>query len=79
MISITYLTRYNGTEWQWEEHYTNPHTDEVVFNSCHTNLRRDGLWINGRQILGTCQFYLSNNYSAAYSRIRRRILKDISP
>jgi hypothetical protein len=35
---------------------TDPVTGEVEVMDVHTNQGGDGLWINGQQIEGTCQF-----------------------
>jgi len=37
----------------------------------HTDRDGEGLWAGDKQILGTCQFRLSQNRSTAYGQIRR--------
>lgn len=53
--------------WQWDE------TDEngkVIFE-CRTDKDGCGLWINGRQVTGTCQYKAAKTASGQRQKIKR--------
>lgn len=47
-------------------------TEETKTYHCNTNSEGYGLWMNGQQTDGTCQFSLSGSKSAIRSKLRRR-------
>jgi len=69
----------HGRGWQWSQSFTSPIGETEAAEYC-TNFSGDGLfiWPGGHQILGTCQFYLPYSRSAAYSKIRRWIIREKS-
>jgi hypothetical protein len=52
--------------WEWTVVW-----DDGSTTNYYTNEIGEGLWVDGRQRLGTCQFSLTMSYNAAYSKIRR--------
>lgn len=67
--SISDMEQY-GRGWTWTLLITEG--DEQQALSCRTSQDRDGLWVNGRQILGTTQFTLSADKRTAMRQIVRR-------
>lgn len=47
---------------------TNAFTDEINTMDVHTNIAGEGLWIGGKQTLGTCQFSAGKNPREAIRR-----------
>lgn len=69
------MTRYirnlvpygDGWSWEWFKPFDN------VWKPCNTNKSGEGLWIDDKQVLGTCQFEIDAGdleYSKAYNKIR---------
>jgi hypothetical protein len=86
-ISIKLWHNLELGKWLW---YT--YLDEVLVERCRTNNNGEGLWTWSKspsqwyadgspfyewhQVCGTCQFWLSPNRKAAWSKIRRRYNDD---
>lgn len=63
-------TSVGGWKWAIEDEY-----------GCVTNYKTDtdgcGLWRNGNQILGTCQYSTPKTRSGMYKRIKKRYCSDL--
>lgn len=66
--SISDMETY-GRGWAWTL-MVNDGGEEMIL-ACRTSQDRDGLWVNGRQILGTTQFSLSADKRTAQRQIIR--------
>ena len=67
---IRNLKRNGKSGWRWEEF--NPDADirgHPKWTIYHTNQNGEGLWKEGRQIIGNTQFELSKKKENAYSKI----------
>lgn len=67
--SITNLTPYREGGWQWDLTTESDVSEEMVTREYRTNLEGEGLWCDGKQVLGTCQFSL--NVNDVRGKIRR--------
>lgn len=67
--SISDMESY-GNGWSWTLLINYGQDNEQVL-ACRTSRDRDGLWVNGRQILGTTQFGLSADKRTAKRQIIR--------
>jgi hypothetical protein len=67
--SISDMESY-GRGWAWTLIAREGSEDLTLM--CRTSQDRDGLWVNGRQILGTSQFRLSADKRTAMRQIIRR-------
>ena len=71
----------DGLYWEWKIEYETE--DESLFGDTyfideyHTNNSGQGLWRNGRQVLGTCQYqFLPRTKSGMLRRIKREFEVD---
>lgn len=67
--SITNLTTYREGGWQWDLTAESYVSEEMLTRKCRTNHEGEGLWVDGKQVLGTCQFSL--NVKDVRGKIRR--------
>lgn len=67
--SISDMESY-GRGWRWTLNWQEGGEWQAL--ACRTSQDRDGLWVNGRQILGTTQFTLSHDKRTAQRQILRR-------
>jgi hypothetical protein len=67
--SITNLTPYRDGGWMWNVTTESEVSDEMVTREYNTNPEGEGLWCDGKQVLGTCQFSL--NVADVRGKIRR--------
>jgi len=75
-VSIKHLRNYAGRGWAWTVITKYAYLDEPIIEDWSTNEGGDGLWLGEHQILGTCQFHLSDSRPSAYSKIRRYFMED---
>jgi hypothetical protein len=66
--SISDMESY-GRGWSWTLVIEEAGEQQMLM--CRTSQDRDGLWVNGRQILGTTQFSLSADKRTAQRQILR--------
>ena len=61
------LKKYeNG--WEWDTFYTDNYTAKVIENHYKTGKDGYGLWHNGQQIIGTCQYKACDTESGQYKK-----------
>lgn len=57
-MKVHNLQKYRDNGWQWEITRESDVSTEMVTRSYRTNHEGEGLWVDGKQALGTCQFSL---------------------
>lgn len=72
---ITNLTTYRDGGWQWKVTSESQISDELITTKYRTNYEGEGLWCDGKQILGTCQFSL--NVKDVRGKIRRFFAQNV--
>lgn len=63
--------------WKWEAKIENPFTGQIEIDEFYTDKDGCGLWKNGKQILGTCQYSACATASGQRRKIIRELQKEI--